>query len=334
MGGIPFDSELMRLAVQTMERGRRRRRGEEEASRIYDYNSRVAEAGQQQRRNREQADLRHMETERRNDFAREMQEARFEEQRAREDRRRAFSMQRVTAQQRIKDTPTTRAQFTGPRPSRGGYVSGAAGRSTVSPSGQMTFEPSGQIVGPEGQAVSTEEFMGGADFMVPRPSFAQGGAGPEPMNPLMEYLTARQHEIPPNQFRGLAALAQTGQLTANQLINQIEDAVKVPKAEGRTTRDIESNIARLQSALAKVTKFNDPGGQVAGHMASLIQAETRKLDEMRRGTNPIRGHSISNPNPTPGGTPFPSNLMDEYLDRAGGDPYEAEQLARTDGYTF
>lgn len=330
---IPFDPELARLAVRAMRRGRRRK-GEERTSVIYDFNSRISEKGQQQRRYREQTELRFAEAERRNDFAREMQEARFEEQRAREDRSRAFSMQRATAKQRVKDTPTTRAQFTGPRPSRGGYVEGAAGRSTVSPSGQMTFDPSGvELIDPATGEIDMSRFPMGEGYEAPRPQFVQGIAA-ETMNPLMEYLTARQHEIPPNQFRGLTALAQTGQLTANQLINQIEDAVKVPKAEGRTTRDIQVNIARLQAALSKVTKFNDPGGRVAGRMASLIQAETRKLDEMQRGTNPIRGHSISNPDPTPGGTPFPPDLMDEYLDRAGGDPYEAEQLARIDGYTF
>lgn len=326
---IPVNPELMQLAIQTMNSGSRRRRGEAEANRIFDFNASIRERNQRARQ--AAADRATAEFMQGQAF---LHDRRMRDEQLRTERQRAFGMQRVAAKERIKSTPSARTQFTGPRPGGGGYVSGAAGRTTLTPDGQMTFEPSGQPVGPEGQQLSTEEFLGGAEFMIPRQSFAQGGSRAGPSNPLVEYLNARRHEIPPNQFEGLSALAATGKLTANQLVNQIEDAVKVPKAEGRTAKDIELNIARLQSALAKLTPQNDVGGVVAGRMGALLQDEERKLEEMQRGTNPQRGHSISNPNPTPEGKPFPSNLMDEYLDRAGGNPHDAMQLAREDGYTF
>ncbi|MCI0410815.1 MAG: hypothetical protein L0191_20015, partial [Acidobacteria bacterium] len=170
----------------------------------------------------------------------------------------------------------------------------------------------------------------------PRPRFVRSSL-PDNLDPQTEaqlaYLEARRDEIPDHQYEGLRAMAELGQLDSNQLINQVEDAVKPMARPGRTQRDVERNIATLERAIARQTMLEDPTREVRGKLTAILQREYRTLEEMRSGTNPARGRSISNPAPVPGGKQLTPEIIRQFVEQANGDAALARNLARQAGYT-
>lgn len=150
-----------------------------------------------------------------------------DEERQRRDQ--SFQLQRIMSKKRIAGTPTGRMQspvslgagagargrFTGPRPQA--RVSGPEGVSTLR-GGQIEHDPTGrELVDPATGQLDMTRLPGSQGYAPPQAGFAQAGRLAEPSDPLMTYLEARRHEIPSNQYEGLAAMLQAGvEMTANQ----------------------------------------------------------------------------------------------------------------------
>jgi hypothetical protein len=150
-------------------------------------------------------------------------------------------------------------------------------------------------------------------------------------------LEAARGQIPQDRFNVLEGAVRTGKLTPNQLVNSIEDALpgKPARLPGRSVRDIETNLARLRSTLATRNDFNDETGEVRSQLNALIAQEENSLNERKmQEINPMYGQSLAGPAPNPNGKQLTTADIDGFLQQAGGDPQQAEQLARDAGFVW
>jgi hypothetical protein len=253
----------------------------------------------------------------------------------------ARELEKIAFRERVKQKGTAGAGMfgffqpparrpVGPRPS--GVVSGPEGVYGVGPTGQVeVMQP--ELIDPQTGELDMTRDPSHPSYQPPRYGVTSVRM-PQPTHPLVDYLDSRQHEIPANEYEGLRRIVTSGQeITANQFINQVEDAAKLAKPIGRSVKDIELNIARLQMAQAKLSITNDPDGTIGRKIAGLIHAESRKLLEAREGTNPIRGTSFtSNDTPMPGGRPLTEDIARRFWEEAGRDSALARQLAIDAGY--
>lgn len=254
----------------------------------------------------------------------------------RQRRDQSFQLQKIMAKKRVASTPTGRGQLTGPRPVGSGTVSGPEGTSTLL-GGEVVHATGGrELIDPTTGELDMSRFPLSESYAPPRSSMTQAGTSLPQADPLMTYLQGRRHEIPENQYAGLEAMLQSGvKLTANQFINQIEDAARAPKPVGRSARDIEVNLAILDRQRAALTREKDPTGILSSKYGALIQEEQRKLREVREGTYPHRGTSFTSEiDPQPGGLRLTQEIASEILAEANGDKDLARQLAAERGYSF
>lgn len=344
MPGLPVTPELLQQAIQIFAQRRRQSQGDADMQMILEFNQQSRESTLKQYRHEldihgREGEISHKEAEveKQRAHSASLLQTRLEAEKEKQERDQAFQLQRIAAKERVGRTPTSRARLTGPRPSQvptqgTGIVTGPAGPYAASAAGPVALSPEQALFAPDsplrledGQYRLTSQGGG----------FGASGMPSPDTTPLMDYLESRRHEISPDEFEGLISLGSTGQLTTNQFVSRIEDAAKQPKHEGRSERDLETNIARLEFARAKLNRANDPENTVGPRLESMIRDERRKLREMQEGTNPQRGQTFtSNRAPTPGGKWPTDEVIDHFLDLSEGDTNVAEQMARDAGYAW
>lgn len=351
MGQLPVSPDLLAMLSQfaglrqaARERERSRAFAQDDLQMVQDQLARQGEANLASYQAGQQA--RQAQAERA--AAMEMIERKIEADREKQEREQAFELQKIGAKKRISGTPTGRAQMPfaaieAPRGDGRAVIRGPAGvlvgdrqgirRSISEPGVTYSVDPATGAISPQPRAPAP---MPGLGFGVRGFRDLTGETDVDPEIAAQEaYLEARAHQIPADQLEGLRALVAAGSLKSNQLINQIEDALRPVKQEGRTLRDVQISAARLRAAADRQTLLTDPDGTVRKRLLARAEEEERRAREMREGTNPIRGQSITtNPAPQPGGKIVTREIVREFIEAAGGDKEEARALAREAGFVW